>query len=203
MKKLILALAIFSLFSVESFAANPDGFFLRPSASIEYSAPALSDSVSKNFKSNNFGKQISGFENIAVGGNFRVHNFLGFNANYAKGALSGHTLQSGYLNNAAHFKFSQFNLSTLAYIPLDNSFELFGEAGISNINSHLNYIQNNGAIASDQANQTKGFFGFGMQFKPCLNSQDMIRLSFQKYSGKLALLDANYSTVRIGYLKAF
>ena len=111
MKKITFVSAIFALFSVNSFAANPDGFFFRPSLSIEYSAPSISNSVSKNFKSNNFGKQISGLENIALGGNFRVHKFLGFNANWYQGALSGHNVSAGYLNNAGRFKFDQYNFS--------------------------------------------------------------------------------------------
>ena len=203
MKKITIASAIFALFSVNSFAANPDGFFFRPSLSIEYSAPSISNSVSKNFKSNNFGKQISGLENIALGGNFRVHKFLGFNANWYQGALSGHNVSAGYLNTAGRFKFDQYNFSGLVYAPVNDVFELFAEAGAADINSKFNYIQNDGSIKSSQAHQTKGFYGFGIQMKPCPNSEDVIRLSFQKYSGKLALLDANYSTVRIGYLKAF
>ncbi len=204
MKKLILVSAFFSLLSLESFAKLPDGFFFQPAVTIEYSAPSISSGVSKNFSSNNFGKQISGFENIALGANVRVHKNLGFNANWYQGALSGNSLQNaGYLNNKARYKFDQYNFSTLVYIPATNFAEFFVEGGIANIRSHLNYVSNSGSSVSQSANHNKGFYGAGIQFKICEKSGDAIRLSFQKYSGKLALIDTNYSTVRIGYLKVF
>jgi hypothetical protein len=34
-------------------------------------------------------------------------------------------------------------------------------------------------------------------------SEDAIRFSFQKYAGKMGLLNAQLTTVRIGYMKAF
>lgn len=204
MKKIIFFVATLSLFSANSFAKTADGFFFRPSISIEYSAPSLSNSGSKNFHSNNLGKQISGFENIALGGNFRVHKFLGFNANWVQGALSDNSLQNvGYLNNKARFKFDQYNFSALAYLPVNEFVEFFAEAGVSDIHSRLNYLQNSGVVANQKSHQTKTIYGLGFQFKPCEKSEDVIRVSFQKYSGKLELLDANYATVRIGYLKAF
>ena len=108
----------------------------------------------------------------------------------------------GVLNSEARFKFEQVNLTALAYLPANEFVEFFAESGVSDINSRLNYSQNNGAITNEKAHETKVVYGLGVQFKPCPNSEDRIRLSFQKYSGKLALLDANLSTVRIGYLKA-
>lgn len=205
MKKIIYSAAFLSLFSAPSFAQiSQDEFFFKPALTIEYSAPSLSNSGNKDFKSNNLGKQISGFENIALGGNVRVHQFLGFNANWVQGALSNNSLQDvGYLNYAARYKFNQINLSALAYYPANDFVEVFAEAGVSRIHGHLNYVQNNGSVVNEKSDQTKALYGVGIQFKPCLQSEDRIRLSFQKYSGKLALLDANYSTVRIGYLKAF
>ncbi len=204
MKKIIFFAVIFSFFSTNSFAKNEEGFFFKPFISIEYSAPALSSGVNKNFKSNNFGKQISGFENIALGGNFRLHKFLGFNANWFQGSLNDNSLQDvGYLNNKARFKFDQYNFSALAYLPANDFFEFFAEAGVADIHSRLNYVKNDSTAIKNKAHETKAILGAGFQFKPCKKSDDMIRLSFQKYSGKLALLDTNYSTVRIGYLKAF
>ena len=204
MKKLILASAILTLFSLESFAKARDGFFFQPALTIEYSAPSISNGISKNFSSNNFGKQISGFENIALGGNFRVHKNLGFNANWYQGALTGNSLQdAGYLNNKARYKFDQYNFSTLIYVPANDLAEFFVEGGIADIKSNLNYVTNSGSSVHQSEHQTKGFYGAGLQLKFCQKSEDAIRLSFQKYSGKLALIDTNYSTVRIGYLKVF
>ncbi len=205
MKKIIFFAVALSFFAAQSFANDwSDEFFFKPALSLEYSAPSLSNSGNKDFKSNNLGKQISGFENIALGANLRVHKFLGFNANWAQGALSSNNLQDvGYLNNAARYKFDQINLSALAYFPANDFVEFFAEAGVSDIHGRLNYVQNNGTVVNEKAHQTKALYGVGIQFKPSVKCEDMIRLSFQKYSGNLALLDANYSTVRIGYLKLF
>lgn len=204
MKKIILASIVFSSLSANAFAKAADEFFFQPAVTIEYSAPALSNGVSKKFTSNNFSKQLNGFENIAIGANVRVHKFLGFNANWFQGALHGHETQgTGYLHNQARYKFDQVNLSTLLYFPLMREVELFAEAGVADINAKFNYIANNGTVVHQTSHKLKNFYGLGFQFKLCKDSQDAIRLSYQKYSGKLALLDANYATVRIGYVKAF
>ena len=205
MKNLILCTAILSFFALESFAKISDEFFFKPAATIEYSAPVLTGGgVNADMRTNNFGKQMSNFQNIALGGNFRVHKFLGFNANWAQTELKNDSLQNiGSLSQEAHFKLDQYNFSALAYAPINNRLELFAEAGVADVNSKLTYVTSAGTSVSNKAHETMGLYGIGFQAKLCEDSDDSIRVSFQKYSGKLALTNTYYTTVRIGYLKAF
>lgn len=205
MKHIIFFTVVLSLFSAKSFAKISDQFFFNPYLSIEYSAPDLTGGGSNaDFKTNNFGKQISGIENFAFGGNFRVHKNLGFNVNWSQSALHNNSLRDVFgLSQEAQFKIDHYNYSALVYAPIDEFFELFAEAGVADVNSKLNYITAAGTSVTRKAHETMGLYGAGLQIKPWEKCDDMIRISFQKYSGKLALLDSNYTTVRIGYLKAF
>lgn len=205
MKNIILYTAILSLFSLQSFAKISDELFFTPAATIEYSAPVLSGGgVNSEFTTNNFGKQMSHFQNIALGANFRVHKFLGFNANWAQTELKNDSLQNiGSLSQEARFKLNQYNFSLLAYMPIDKRFELFAEGGVADVNSKLTYVTSAGLSVNNKAHETMGLYGLGFQAKLCENADDAIRVSFQKYTGKLALTNTYYTTVRIGYLKAF
>lgn len=205
MKNIILYTAILSLFSLQSFAKISDEFFFTPAATIEYSAPILtSGGVNADMRTNNFGKQMSHIQNIALGANFRVHKFLGFNANWAQTELKNDSLQNiGSLSQEARFKLDQYNFSALAYMPINKRFELFAEAGVADINSKLTYVTSAGLSVNNKAHETMGLYGLGFQVKLCENADDAIRVSFQKYTGKLALTNTYYTTVRIGYLKAF
>lgn len=205
MKNIIFCAAIFSLFSLPSFAKISDEFFFTPAATIEYSAPVLTGGgVNADMRTNNFGKQMSHLQNIAFGGNFRLHKLLGFNANWAQTELKNDSLQNiGSLSQEAHFKLDQYNFSALVYAPINNRLELFAEAGVSDVNSKLTYVTSAGTSVSRKDHETMGLYGLGFQAKLCENSEDVIRISFQKYTGKLALTNTYYTTVRIGYLKAF
>jgi len=205
MKRTIFYIVILSLFSAKTFAKTPDGFFFKPAVTIEYSAPEISGGgVNTDFKtSQSLFDQIIDFENIAVGGNFRVHENLGFNANFAQSAMDNHELFNvGSLSRKANLRIDQYNFSALFYAPIvKNLFEAFAELGVSDINSKLTYTRSNGVSFSGKAHETKAIYGAGFQIN--LTESDAIRFSVQKYSGKLALLNANYTTIRIGYLKAF
>ncbi len=229
MKNILLVSAISLLLASKTFAADPfdstsaysrgtlsggsktqlisnSQFFFKPLLSLEYSAPVISGGgTNVNFHTNNFGKQVSGFENIAIGGNFRIHKFFGFNANWAQTDLNNATFQDvGALSKTAHFKMDQYNFSALLYAPvIENFAEVFVEAGISDMVSKLNYADLDGNLVARNAHETMGIYGVGFQFEPWIKSDSAVRFSFQKYSGKLALLDSHYATLRIGYLKAF
>lgn len=202
MKKIIAVLSVFLI----SFSANAkDDFFFKPAVTIEYSAPEISGGgVNTSFKnSQNLFDQIWDFENLALGANLRVHKYLGFNANWAQTAMDNYSVFNvGALSQKANFRLDQYNFSALGYLPIvEDTFEIFAEAGVSNINSKLTYVTSGNSVFSGKAHETKGFYGAGLQIN--LTKSDALRISFQKYCGKLALLDANFSTVRIGYLKAF
>lgn len=179
---------------------SENGFFFKPGVSIEYSAPVTSAGGSNaDFKTNNFGKQFRGLENLALGLNLRVHNYLGFNANWAQTDLNNTALQNTSLSSKAHFKLDQYNFSALFYLPIEpKTFELFAEAGGADINSRLTY---NATV--ENAHETKAFVGAGFQAFLSQKNDSAIRFGVQRYCGKLALINTDFTTVRIGYLKFF
>ena len=232
MKRTIFLAAFLAIFSANSFAQSPaddyqrtrkskqpalpsvhtlhlqqqsEKFFLRPFLSVEYSAPTITGGGSNaDFKTNIFEKQVKDLENIALGLNVRVHDFLGFNANWAQTELNNTALQGFSLAQKARFNLDHYNLSALVYFPLEkNLFEIFAEAGISDMNSKLRYTTSNGDFTSRKAHETMAFYGGGFQLNPFQNSKNAIRFSCQKYSGKLALLNSHYAVVRVGYLHEF
>lgn len=181
------------------------GFFFKPFLSIEYSAPRiLGGGTNVEFKtSHNLFSQVRDIENIALGMNLRIHRYLGFNANWAQTELDNTSLQNiGTLSREANFRLDQYNFSALFYAPIvENLFELFAEGGISDMSSRLNYASSSGNFSDRKSHETMGIYGIGFQILPSETSA--IRFSVQKYSGKLALLNSHYETIRIGYLKAF
>lgn len=189
-----------SLPSVYDSQITQSSFFFKPALSIEYNAPRISESgVNSEFKSSGtIFHQMGHLQNIALGGNFRVHQHLGFNANWVQSDMTNSELQGmGTLSNRAQFKFDQYNFSALFYTPkFSNLFEAFFEGGVADMRSKLTY--NN---VRSTSHQTLGFYGVGLQMY--LSEKDVLRLSWQKYAGRIALINSEYSTMRIGYLRSF
>lgn len=193
-----------SIHNIEVKQAPENGFFFKPFLSLEYSAPRISGGgINSQLRTNNFGKQMTHFENIAVGFNFRVHRYLGFNANWQKTDLTNDVLQGiGSLSQEARFKMNHYNFSALFYGPrIENFLETFLEAGVADMNSKLTYVQSNGVVGDRKAHETMGIYGVGFQL--LVNPDNIVRFSIQKYSGKLALIDSYYTTIRVGYLRSF
>ncbi len=180
-------------------------FFFKPAFSIEYNAPRISKSgVNSLFKvSGTFFHQVGDLQNIALGGNFRVHKYLGFNANWVQSELVNSELQGiGNLSQRAQFSFDQYNLSALFYVPvIENFFEIFAEGGLADMRGRLTYAPINGSTVTETSHQTVGLYGAGFQI--ILNEKDTIRLSWQRYAGRIGLINSDYSTMRVGYLAAF
>jgi len=180
-------------------------FFFKPAFSLEYSAPRFVKSgVNSDSKSNGtIFRQIGDINNFAVGGNFRVHKYLGFNANWAQGDMLNAELQGQQsLSERAKFSFDQYNFSALFYIPaVENLFEIFAEGGVTDMRGKLKYGDSSGAAVIQKSHETLGFYGAGFQIT--LNEKDAIRVSWQKYCGRVALMNSEYSTMRIGYLMRF
>lgn len=179
-------------------------FFFKPSLSIEYNATRFVKSgVNSSFR--NAGtliNQLEDLNNVAIGGNFRVHKYLGFNANWAQGEMVNNQLQGQKISSRANYSFDQYNLSALLYVPaIENFFEAFLEGGVTDMRSRLKYGSSSGAAITQKSHETLGFYGAGFQF--ILNENDTIRVSWQRYSGRVALLGSEYTTTRIGYLRAF
>lgn len=180
-------------------------FFFKPALSLEYSVPRFTQSgINSRFKSDGtLSRQLGDINNIAVGGNFRVHKYWGFNANWAQGDLLNSEIQGEeFLSERAKFSFDQYNLSALFYIPaVENLFEIFAEAGVTDMRSKLKYGDSNGGYLIKKSHETLGFYGAGFQIT--LNEKDAIRVSWQKYAGRIGLVNSEYSTMRVGYLMSF
>lgn len=206
MKRIAIFGAIFSLISFPSFAKISDGFFLKSFATLEYSAPEISGGgVNTNFKSEDIFDQLKDLNNLALGMHFRIHKFVGLNANVQKTEMENSSVPAAIdLSKKAEFNAQHFNFSALFYAPIiEDMFELFAEIGVADFNSKLTYTTSGGTFFQQKAHETKGIYGIGFQVNVSEESDDAIRFSYQKYAGKLALLDANYATVRLGYIKSF
>ena len=189
-----------------SFAAVRDSFFLESFLTAEYSAPRFyGNSSSKRFATDSIFSQIKNFDNIALGFHGRVHKYLGFNANWSKTDLSSPSLEGHTLSKKANLAINYYNFSALFFAPVveDSIVELFGEVGISKMSSKISIFESNGNYIKKQTDQTIPFAGIGFQVAPFESSKDAFRLTFQRYLKKLDTVGANFSTIRIGYIKEF
>lgn len=229
MKRILLA-AIFSLITANALAQASDyettpkpyqpplpqvgdvrinvtpenAFYFKPYLTIEYSAADISGGGDNtNFRASEaLDGQIKNFQNIAIGGHFRVQKYLGFNLNYARNEMQNNTVNGFGLSREAQFNISHINASALIFAPVvADTLEIFAEIGASDMQSKLTYIDGFGNSLNNKSHETKALLGGGVQAN--FNKTSSLRLSFQKYSGKLALLDSHYTTVRIGYLHSF
>ncbi len=201
MKKIYIFLAILLL----PISANAKSeFFFQPLISIEYSAPQISKGgVNTRFEnSKGFFEQMKDFENLALGANFRVHKSLGFNLNWSQTSLDNTSLQGVALSQKANLRIDNYNFSALGYYPvIKDNLDFFVEGGVSRMLSRLTYHDAGGNFRADKHNENTAFYGAGFQVQ--FSETDFLRVSYQKYSGNLGLLGANFATMRIGYLKAF
>ncbi len=194
-----------SIHTIQINKTPENTFYFKPFLSLEYSAPSISGGGSNvDFKtSHRLSGQVREFQNLAVGGHFRVQKYLGLNLNWQQTEMDNTSLYGiGGLARQANFKMSHYNLSALIFAPVvENTFEIFAELGVADMNSKIDYVKANGDFVSAKSHETKPLIGGGAQIN--FNQTSTIRISFQKYSGNLALMHSNYSTFRIGYLRAF
>jgi hypothetical protein len=200
---LLLSKSLIAENSLAENSASNNHFYFKPALSIEYVGSDLSNGANKNFKTNNFGKQISGFENIAIGGNLRIHKFLGFNLNWFQSEFSNDTLENYSISNKARFKFQQYNLTALSYFEANDFIEFFAEAGLSNIRSELKFSETNSNSNKFRDSQNSLLYGFGIQGKFGKENRNLIRLSFHRQNQQLKFLNVDYASVRIGYAITF
>lgn len=172
--------------------------------SVELSKSVLSHkSINSKFKNqNDFTESLKQFDDVALGGHIRFGK-LGFNLNWAQTSLKNNSLNGvSTLENQAKYKSDQINATALLFLPIiSKRAELFVEGGIVDIGSKLNYTPSGGVKVEKKSHQTMMIYGIGAQISPF--GGDFIRLSAQRYAGKIGLLGTEYTTFRIGYLKSF
>ena len=194
---------------VDSVQTRPPslGFFFQHFFTIGYNAPIISGGgTNTDFKtSRGLFHQLRDLENISLGQDIRIRKYLGFGWNWTQTDMDNTRLQDiGSLSKKAKFRMDQIDFSSYFFMPIEkNLFEVFAQLGISNMRTKLNYTRSNGEFNQRKENETKGIYGIGFEVKPSKYRKDKIRVSFQKYAGKLALLDSHYSSLRITYLKKF
>jgi hypothetical protein len=128
---------------------------------------------------------------------------LAATANWSQTSLKNNRV-NGYnsLESQAKYKSDQINTTALFFIPIiPTRAELFVEAGVVDIGSKLHYTPTGGTKVQRKGHETIGLYGIGAQVSPF--GGDFIRLSAQRYMGKIGLLDTQYTTFRLGYLKSF
>jgi hypothetical protein len=204
MKKISLSFILFFCLAKSSFAG-----ILSPLAdtfiTLELSKSVLSkNQINADFKnSNTMLESLRQFEDIAIGGNIRFGKFIGFNVNWSQTNLKNNAVNGvSQLQNSARYKSDQINYTTLLYLPLiTKRVELFLEGGLVDIGSKLKYTRSGGIDVEKKSHDTMFIYGLGAQISPL--GGDFIRLSALRYAGKIGLLETNYTTVRLGYLKSF
>lgn len=185
--------------------SNKNNFYIKPAFSIEYNAPRVSGAGNnKRFATTeHIFKQVYNFENIAIGAHIRFHDNFGLNANWVQTSLDSTVLKDVQpLAKKALYKIDHYNFSLLTYLPIvKNFFELFAETGVSDMRSDLNYFNSKGENIRRNIHETRFFYGAGMQIS--INSTTTFRFSAQRYAGSVGLIDSNYTTVRVGFLRFF
>ena len=203
MKK-ILALLSVVLFGISNANAGILSPFASTFVTLELGKSVMSHkSINSKFESSNdFFENLRQFEDVAVGGHIRF-GFLGVNVNWSQTSLKNNRLNGVIsLEGSAKYKSDQINTTALLFLPIiPTRAELFVEGGVVDIGSKLHYTPTGGTKVQRKSHETIGLYGIGAQVSPF--GGDFIRLSAQRYIGKVGLLDTNYTTVRLGYLKSF
>jgi hypothetical protein len=203
MKKIFALLSVFA-FTISSAKAGILSPFASTYATFELGKSVLShQSINSKFEnSNDFFENLRQFEDVALGAHIRFGLF-GVNVNWSQTSLKNNRV-NGYnsLESQAKYKSDQINTTALFFIPIiPTRAELFVEAGVVDIGSKLHYTPTGGTKVQRKGHETIGLYGIGAQVSPF--GGDFIRLSAQRYMGKIGLLDTQYTTFRLGYLKSF
>lgn len=189
----------------ERYSQEKNPFYLQPALTLEYNMPSISGS-GDNKKFNNKDhiiKQLYNFENIAVGAHVRFHDNLGINANWVQSTLDSPTLQHiGVLSKDAIYKIDHYNFSFLTFVPIIKEFfDVFAEAGVADIRSTLTYQTSTENFTKKNTHETRFFYGLGLQI--AINDVSTIRFSLQRYTGSVGLINSNYTTARLGFVRYF
>ena len=190
----------------ESFADKlADTFILKSAMTIEYQGMGTKgDGQNGQFKNRSFWNQLKNFDDIALGANFRVHKYLGFNLNWSKNTMKNGGLNGYSLADKASLNLQNINATSVLYFPIigDQWMEGFAEIGVSDVKSELKFIETNGQQIKQSSHETALLYGAGIQFMPYY-SDIAFRFGFQKYQTNLGLVGATITTFRGGVVIPF
>jgi opacity protein-like surface antigen len=191
--------------ATENFSDTLDGFMFKPAITIEYQGMDIDgDQQNSHFKNRHFEQQLKNFDNIAVGLNFRVHKYLGFNLNWSQNTLKNEALNGFSISNKASLNIDNINATSLLYFPIigDNWLEGFAEIGVADINSEIKFSESGNSPTAKKSHETAFLYGAGIQFMP-YDLDIAFRLGFQRYQASLGLVDAQINTFRGGVIIPF
>ncbi len=201
----LLALNLGGLANAAQNSSLLDGFMFKPAITLEYQGMDINASSQNNhFKSRHVEQQLKNFDNIALGLNFRVHKYLGFNLNWSKNLLKNDALDFAILSDTASLKIQNMNATTVLYFPIvgDNWLEGFAEVGVSDLKSTLRFTEVSAAKTAQQSHETALLYGAGIQFMP-YDFDIAFRFGFQKYQTNLGSLNADITAFRGGAVMPF
>lgn len=207
MRNSLLFNLIFFIFSISLAQAKlTDGFLLKPGLTLEYQAPNINaKALNDHFETEPFEKQLKSIDNIVLGLNFRVHKYLGFNANWSQFALENQYANGhGLLLQKSDLAVENINFSSLFYFPIigDDVLDGFIEAGFSDVNYDFRMVDATGAVYSFKDHETAPLYGAGVEWTP-YNKDLAFRLSVQRYTTKLTPINGDIVTWRGGLVKSF
>ena len=189
----------------EKLSEFADNFMLKSAFTAEYQGANINSSGQNNqFKTERLGHQLKNFENIALGLNFRVHKYLGFNLNWSKSGLENNGLSGVSLSKKASLNIQNINATSLLYFPIvgDHWLDGFAEIGVSDVHGQLKFLETNGNQSEQNSHETAVLYGAGIQFMP-YDLNIAFRFGFQKYLTNLGLLNAHITTFRGGVVIPF
>ncbi len=182
-----------------------DTFMLKSACTVEYQSVGV-DGYGQNdqFKRDSIGHQIKNFDDIVLGFNFRVHEYLGFNLNWAKSGVKNNGLNGFEISKKASLNLENINATSVLYFPImgDNYLEGFAEIGVSDVNSEIKFMQTSGDPVKEKYHETALLYGAGIQFMP-YSSDIAFRFGFQKYQTHLGLVGAKILAFRGGIIIPF
>jgi hypothetical protein len=182
-----------------------DGLLFKPALSLELqSSNVNAKSLNNNFESQPFEKQLKGFNNIALGLNFRIHKYFGLNLNWSQFSLRnqnaiGHTLQ-----NKSNLSIENMNFSSLFYFPIigDDLVDGFIEVGVSDINSNFKFTDSGNTNHTFKDHESAFLYGAGIEIAP-YELETAFRISAQRYITKLKPINGDITIWRAGIIKYF
>lgn len=206
-RKIISLLAFLSAlaWNQNSYADIADGFIFQPAMTVELQGINTSGSGRNDkFTYAPIKEQIKNFDDIALGLNFRVHQYLGFNINWAKAGLQNNGLNGYNVNNKANLNIENFNASSLIYFPIigDHWLEGFAEIGIADVHTRVRFTTTDGGDYNTKSRQNVLLYGGGIQLAP-YDSGIAFRFGIQQYQTRMGTLDLKMTTYRGGVVLPF
>lgn len=204
---------IFFFLNLIFFLINPiiakaditDGLLFKPALTLELQSSDINaKSLNNNFESEPFEKQLKGFNNIALGLNFRIHKYFGLNLNWSQFALENQNEVGYSLKNKSDLSIENINFSSLFYFPIigDDLIDGFIEIGVSDVTSDFKFTDSTNTKHIFTDHESAFLYGGGIEIAP-YDLETAFRISAQRYITKLKPINGDITIWRAGIIKYF